>query len=65
MKIIGEKLTQQEMLGVKGGLISCYCTNSPGSITACQTLVECMNIMSWLCDDGEAWCKEWGQETVE
>ena len=61
MKIIGEKLSQKEMLEVKGGW-SCFCLHNEHTFT-CDTIADCQTEVNSSCTDGpgkDATCRSGG-----
>lgn len=52
MNIIGEKLSNQEMLSIKGGAWSCFCRHNEYTFN-CDTIEDCQNITNEHCTDGE------------
>ncbi|KOF01950.1 hypothetical protein OB69_14525 [Roseivirga seohaensis subsp. aquiponti] len=67
MRIIGEKLSQKEMLEVKGGAWSCRCLHNEFTFN-CDTIADCQTIVNSSCTNGEgkdATCRGGGEETIE
>ncbi|KOF01949.1 hypothetical protein OB69_14520 [Roseivirga seohaensis subsp. aquiponti] len=53
MIIIGKKLSNVEMLNVKGGIYTCTCIyGDPNSFT-CENLISCNAATAVECPDGE------------